>query len=720
MRTGFFPVMCIMLCIASSAKANQSDTTRLVELDDVTVSASGARLAVRSTSVSVETADRAFLWEHFSGNLMQTLKHKPGIHSMDIGAGFSKPVIRGMGFNRISVVENGIKQEGQQWGSDHGLEIDAFNIEQITILKGPASLLYGSDAMGGTIEIKPLPAPLTNQWFGEAVVLGRSVNDNLGASVMVGRKKDNLYIKARYSEQHFGDLRIPADTIIYLTQYMPIHGRRLKNTAGIERNANLYGEYRNGRYYSNYAVSNAYQRMGFFPGAHGIPDANRITDDGNHRNIDLPYSTVNHLKASTRQQVTNENGLTASLTMGYQHNFREEYSAFHTHYGNQPAPEIDPDKELSFSLNTWSTTFRLRWDRYFMWEHQLSYDVQYQQNSIAGYSFLLPEYKRFANGAGWLTTYRPGSQLTASFGLRYDYGAINSAGYKDAYLENYLTEMNYPKELISQYRWRSYAVKRNFGDFSGQIGIVWQIAPQHLFKSNIGRGFRLPGANELASNGVHHGTFRHEQGSSNLNSEQGWQFDLSYDYQGNRFNISVSPFASIFNNYVYLKPTGEWSVLPHAGQIYRYTGAKVLFAGAEAMVDIKIANCLKYSFAGEYLYTYNRDEHIPLAFSPPPSMRNTLTWQKAQWQIYIEMHSITAQNRVARNEERTPGANLLHAGMLYTVKCGEQYIDMSLTVENLLNTRYYNHLSFYRKVEIPEPGRNIQLLIKIPLKKETK
>ena len=152
---------------------------------------------------------------------------------MDIGSGFSKPMIRGMGFNRISVVENGIKQEGQQWGADHGLELDAFNAGQVSIRKGPASLLYGSDAMGGAIELVPLPLPAGNRLFGEASLLGKSVNGTLGGSLMLGVKKDAWYTWARYSEQHFGDYRIPTDTIVYLTQRMPVYHRRLKNTAGL-------------------------------------------------------------------------------------------------------------------------------------------------------------------------------------------------------------------------------------------------------------------------------------------------------------------------------------------------------------------------------------------------------------------------------------------------------------------------------------------------------
>ena len=177
-------------------------------------------------------------------------------------------------------------------------------------------------------------------------------------------------------------------------------------------------------------------------------------------------------------------------------------------------------------------------------------------------------------------------------------------------------------------------------------------------------------------------------------------------------------FVSWFSNYIFLRPTGEWSVLPHAGQIYRYTGAEVLFAGTEATIDIHFLRSFNYRISGEYVYTYNCDEHIPLSFSPPFSMRNTLTWQRKQVMLYAEWQSIARQNRVDRNEDRTPGANLFHLGGSLNIPIrGNQAIEITLTARNIFNTRYYNHLSFYRKVEIPEPGRNFQLLIKIPFKK---
>ena len=705
------------LTVVLPAHAQKSDSIKSLLLPDVVVTESYQQRQAKKSALAVDVVDQDFLRKHFTGNFMQAMENIPGVQTMDIGSGFSKPMIRGMGFNRIAVLENGIKQEGQQWGADHGLELDAFNIGTVNVLKGPSSLLYGSDAMGGVIDITSPPVPSVDMLFGDVTLLGKSVNGTLGGSFMLGIKKSFWYAQVRYSEQHFGDYRIPTDTIVYLTQKMPVYGRKLKNTAGIERNIGFFAQYQRQRYKANYSVSNVYQKTGFFPGAHGIPDVSRVEDDGDSRNMELPYSKVNHLKVTTLQQYAWEK-LVLSGDFGFQNNHREEWSVFHTHYGSQPVPEKDAEKELAFNLNTLSASVKVRFIGSSSWEHALGWDGQHQRNDISGYSFLLPEYYRSTTGLLWLTTYKPNNVISVSGGMRYDYGYIHISSHEDAYLADYLRKQGYDEEQVEHYKWNSHAVKKKFGDYSFSLGLVWTPSERHMVKANVGRSFRLPGANELAANGVHHGTFRHEQGDTNLKSEQGWQMDASYNLRYNGFSISVSPFVSWFSNYIFLRPTGEWSVLPHAGQIYRYTGAEALFAGTEATIDIHFLRSFNYRISGEYVYTYNCDEHIPLSFSPPFSMRNTLTWQRKQVMLYAEWQSIARQNRVERNEDRTPGANLFHLGGSLNIPIrGNQAIEITLTARNIFNTRYYNHLSFYRKVEIPEPGRNFQLLIKIPFKK---
>ena len=449
-----------------------SDTIKSVDLSEVVVTGSYRHAQEKKTTLTLELFQKDYLNRHFTGNLVQTLKNVPGVHSMDIGAGFSKPMIRGLGFNRIAVSENGIKQEGQQWGADHGLEIDAFNVDEVRILKGPSSLLYGSDAMGGVIEILPLLPQKENRFFGEAALLGKSVNGTVGGSLMLGIEKNAWLVRVRFSEQHYGDYHVPVDTIVYLTQLVPVYGRKLKNTAGFERNVSVMGDYRKRFYQMNIAVSNVYQKMGFFPGAHGIPDISRLEDDENSRNIELPYSKVNHLKVTIHQQYAWEK-LILSGDLGFQNNHREEWSAFHTHYGSQPAPEKDPDKELAFNLNTFSASVKARFIGSSSWEHTLGWDGQHQRNDISGYSFLLPEYRRSTTGMLWLTTYRPNNVFSVSGGVRYDYGYMNISSHEDTYLADYLRKQGYDPEQIDFYKWNSHSVNKHYGDYSLSQTSIW-------------------------------------------------------------------------------------------------------------------------------------------------------------------------------------------------------------------------------------------------------
>ncbi len=710
--------ICFALSLPFTLLAQPAESLRTDSIQEIVVAGSFIQARKQRTALSSEVLRQDFLQRHFTGNLVQTLAKIPGVQAMDIGAGSSKPMIRGLGFNRIAVVENSIKQEGQQWGADHGLEIDAFNIEGVEIVKGPSSLRYGSDALGGVVEILPPEMPAADQFFGAVTLLGKTVNGTFGGSLAAGLKRRGLCLRLRWSEQHFGDYRIPADTVVYLSQKMPVDGR-LKNTAGYERDVSLSASLRTSRYRGEIAASNVHRKEGFFPGAHGVPDLRRLEDDGDRRNAELPYSRVNHLKISTHQQYAWD-GVTLCGDFGYQLNHREEWSLFHTHYDSQPLPERNPDKELAFRLHTFSAAFRLRIARSAIWEHTAGWDGQMQRNGIGGYSFLLPAYHRFTTGGYWLTVWRPTGRLTLTGGVRYDRGGVDITPYEDPYLADYLHGRGYSEAEIARYRWRSYPVDRQFGDFSCSLGLVWAPSPEHLLKVNVGRSFRLPGANELAANGVHHGTFRHEQGDPSLRSEHGWQADAFYEFTAGPLRLTLSPFAALYDNYIFLRPTGGWSVLPHAGQIYRYTGARAVFAGGEAGAGIDIIRGLAYRLTGDYVYTFNRDAHTALSFSPPASMRHTLSWRRKCYDLFVECRHIAQQGRIARNEEPTSGATLLGAGASLRISVAGTEVCLSVSADNLLDTEYFNHLSFYRKIELPEPGRSFRILLNIPFKKSLK
>ncbi len=709
----FTIIGCLLLLAPVAIVAQTHDSISNISVNEVVVTANAQTRQKRESALPIESVDLQKYQSLFTGNLMGSLDAIAGVQSMSVGSGFSKPMIRGMGFNRVSVVENGVKQEGQQWGADHGLEIDAFNVERVNIRKGPSSLLFGGDAMGGVVEILA-PTPFVGDGVkGSVDLLTRSVNGLAGASLMLSAKRGRWFAKARYSEQHFGDFKVPTDTVVYLTQKLPLSSGRLNNTAGRERGANLFLRYGASRFSTALSLSNSYQKVGFFAAAHGVPDPSKLEDDGDSRDIDLPYSFVNHFKAIlTTKYFWDRVSLTWDL--GYQNNHREEWSAFHSHYGTQTPPTIDPDRELAFYLDTYSSTLRTTFNHSSSLESSVSWDVQYQDNSIDGYSFLLPAYERLTSGLAWVSSYRPSSSFLLTAGVRYDVGTINSSEYIDEHLATYLQQMGYDESQVNEYKVRSYALDRTFGDYSLSLGAVWQLDESSQLRANLGRSYRLPSVNELAANGVHHGSFRHEQGDPTLSSERGWQLDVAYDYVHPKFSLSLSPFASLYESYIYLSPSGKWSPLPHAGQIYNYQQSQALFAGAELTATVPLGWNMRYELGAEYIYTYNIDQATALPFSPPASLRSQLWWSKGIWAFSVNWDAIASQNRVAQGEDPTPGAQLFGLSAQIDLPSISKGAQLGVSVDNIFNTKYLNHLSFYRQIEVPEMGRNIQISLKIP------
>ncbi|GAL77447.1 zinc-regulated outer membrane receptor [Algibacter lectus] len=226
----------------------------VTNLDAVEVNGKTSKRRDKESSTISYKVSKEFLNQNRENSLMQTLSKIPGVSTINIGSGQSKPVIRGLGFNRVAVVQNGIKHEAQQWGgNDHGLEIDQYGIENIQIIKGPASLVYGgADAIAGVVDIKPNKIPAINSFNGEVNLLGESNNDLLGISLGVKARKENWFYRSRLTLRDYGDYKVPTDKINYENYIFELHDNHLRNTAGIEANASFnIGYTSEGVYYGN-------------------------------------------------------------------------------------------------------------------------------------------------------------------------------------------------------------------------------------------------------------------------------------------------------------------------------------------------------------------------------------------------------------------------------------------------------------------------------------
>lgn len=657
--------------------------------------------------------------KNYAGSLAQSIAHSAGVDAMSIGAQNAKPTMRGLGFTRLAVVENGVKQEGQQWGADHGLELDAFQTEQVEVIKGVGTIEYGSDAIAGVIKINNELLPAYGV-HGQAMSMFNSNNKSYGVSANVSVRKKDHFLKLKTSYVDYADFKVPTDKIVYLNTIIPLYDGILTNTAGDEKNISMQWGYTKNSFTSILSLSHFASTSGFFAGAHGIPSVDKTKPDGNSRNVGFPKQLVNHTKVNYHAKWDLLHA-TWDFKTAYQNNCRKELSRFHSHYPNQPIPENQPDVELDFLLQTWDSqvTYSRDWSVHHTSKFGLSYN--YQTNGSAGYSFLLPEYEK-SNASFYVKhQWNLSNEKLLEFGGRIDYAKLDIEGYFDKILFEYLNDKGYSFLESNQYAQRSKSLSKDF--LQGNFSVGYAFHPLENWHSTLtlASNFRFPTAMELSANGIHHGAFRHEQGNSNLKPEQGLALDWNQVFRKQSFKIDVSTYAYYFSNYIFLKPSGNFSLLPHGGQVYQYDQSAALLAGIEwdASYQWKQWNV---NWVMEFLYNQqlNTPNNYPLPFSTPANSQLSIGYAfKTNKKISVNeltatWKSVSVQNRIAQNESVTNGYNTfnLQWNSAFTLKSWKPEIQIG--IQNILNTKYYQHNSFYRALEIPGMARAIQCLIKIP------
>lgn len=704
--------VCIVTCIQALYTQNRTDSlSKTRKLKEVTIVADRLSLLNKTQSLDIQSADAEYLSVNRGSSLMSSLEKIPGIRSMQIGQGFSKPMIRGLAFNRVAVVQNGVKQQGQQWGADHGLEIDQYDVERIDVHKGASSLQYGSDAIAGVIIIHPMQLKQQDGFSGTALINGASNNKLLGGSVNTHYQSRKKYIEARATHQNFEAYRVPTKSFDYLGWTYPIHNNILKNTAGRETDLALRAGIIHDNYTSTIHISNIYAKTGFFAGAHGIPTEVDLADDGKYRTIALPYQRVNHFKISFNQTFKLNSKHEIGLDLGYQNNNRKEFAAPHTHGGEEL-----PDSNLELALKLQTGTINTSWINHLSTNNRLTIGLssEYQDNDIDGFSFLLPQFEQIVTGLFAIDRHRLSDKAVVTTGVRYDYGYLKIHEFIDEHQQE-------------EYRMRAAKLNKNMGDVSFSAGLSYTINPIWTMKMNLGKSFRMVTANELSSNGVHHGTFRHEVGDNKLKAEQSYQLDYTVEYtkpfEGiiNRLQINTSLFANYFPNFIFLNPTGEFSWLPDAGQYYKYEQAETFRGGGEVQIIVDFAEKFKLETAADYVYAQNMDSKYPIPFTPPLSITSELSMKLSKLGCFSNnrialSHRYTAnQNRVAKNELTTASSNVFDASLQIGIPIMKKEGKLIVQAQNIFDTKYYNHLSFYRYLDIPEIGRNFRLSLQVTL-----
>jgi iron complex outermembrane recepter protein len=694
------------------------------QLKEVTITRDmAARLRTRE-AVSTETADRQFISRNRGGSLMASLDNLPGVSSIGIGSGHSKPVIRGMGFNRVVVTEHGIRHEAQQWGADHGLEIDQYAVDRIEVIKGPASVMYGSDAIGGVIRIYQNPLPAANTLQGSVELTGMSNNNLAGGSVFISGRKNSMFLSGRFSMSDYADFRVPADNVEIYSYIVPLDRRRMRNTAGNEMNFHLSGGFVKpgliARIFTSYIMSES----GFFANVNGLEPRRVNTElyDRSNREILYPSQAVNHLKITG--VTTYEAGIYRLETeLGYQNNHRQEKNIYkpHGHMDEVLPSGFGPNLEREFTKDIFSLNIRNFFSIADRHDISLGVNAEYQDNRAGGYAFIIPDFRQSTTGVYLYDRVTTGRKTSVHAGVRYDYGNISSDRTDDWFTTPVINPDTGEHEDV--FLTRAPALDRKFSSLSMSAGFVYN-GDNFVFKANAGKGFRMPSPQELAANGINYHYFRYEKGNSTLEAEESWQLDLNAIYTSGGFRIELSPFSSYSPGYIYLNPTYPYDSLYGAGnQIYEYVQNEVVRFGGEVRLAYGLSHNLSAELAGDYIYAEQisgSKKGFTLPFSPPPTVKFSMLYSPETNGRFRNPYAgfdfvyTFEQARIVPPEKKTPAYELIHLSAGGTIEGNRWKLNINFRIQNLLNKKYQDHMSYYRLINAPEAGRNFVLSVRLP------
>jgi iron complex outermembrane receptor protein len=671
-----------------------------VRLDEVTVFAPRQILSSGSIDPVVLRPGP----EHFNTDvnlhLGALLRQLPGVSSVNTGASAGLPWIRGLGGSRVGVFIDGVPQQNQQWAVDHGSDIDPWMAERIRVYKGPSTLLFGPNASAGVVAVDQA-SPMTPQSFSVGVFgRGQSVNDGYESGLKLAKRWKRLQIEIRGIVREYADLRVPASDFVHLSRVLPIVNERLVNTSGESNAQQLRLRWENGNNSSwRLEARRSFQETGIFPGIFGIPTIPMLQGDGDARLTALPRMTSEHRALSLVHERTGEWG-DLRFTAGWQQSHRQELGPPHSH-GNAPLP----NNPLALDLSLSSAFASIHAERKIGANRRIFSGAQLEalDNRSSGWEFLVSDYSSATAGA-----FVGMEGLVSFFGGRMDGGfRIDAAWVQTSAFEEPVYDTN--QQVIGS-ALLSDAVSEAFPGISANLLWSRNLNAHRLFTVQLARSIRFPTAYELSANGVHHGTFRHEQGNADLQTEAGYQLDVNIAGFNDALNWELSPFVGYYDNFIFLAPAGRFSTLPHAGQLYAFEQAQVFRSGAELTLRYRWQQTLLFTLTGEYLMQYNLDEGMALPWTPPLKGELHVKWQPQKLPVYIRgtYTAVASQNAVDRNEVPTEGYSL---GSVAIGGNLAQSLKWSAYVSNVFDARYIDHLSRYKLLNLPEAGRNFGFLL---------
>ena len=644
---------------------SDGDTTLLVTLEEtalegstVTITAKPQAALILSTPQSTAVVGGRQLERDRKQSVIESISSVPGVSTYSTGSGVVKPVIRGLTSQRVLVLSDGVRQEGQQWGDEHGPEIDAFDVDRVEVVRGPNSVLYGSDALGGVVNIvRPgVPSSMLGSptLSGTLTLNGFSNNRQGSGAVALSGAGGVIGYRATLSGRHAGDITTPGGT--------------LSNSGAEELNASaLVGALRDwgtvSAGYSHFSQSLRFHEP--------EPDA-------------TGFQEVRHDKASLHTDYQFELGQ-LELNSGWQMNDRKEFE-------QRDAAEA----VLHLKLNTLTLDLKGHHRTLGPLTGTAGLALMSQTNSSRAEEKLIPDFGLF-DVAGFLYEEAPMGDFSLSGGARIDSRVLD-------------VDESSELGVASQ--------TKSFTNISGTLGVIWHATEALSFVANAGRGWRAPTPFEMFVDGIHEGTTRYEIGSNRLAPERSFNIDLSTRYDGNRLQGELTVYHNRINSFIYLSPT-ERIDSASGFAIFLDRQADATLLGGELGFELQAADWIVLNAGASVVRGTNDETTEPLPLMPAD--RLTLGTRLIQPSVgpfrhpYLSMgvKIVADQNRIETYERPTGGYVLLDAGLGADLPFAGREIRIDLRAENLGDTAYRDHLSRYKAYAL-NPGRDISLKLSIP------
>ncbi len=648
---------------------DKQETTLNVSLEPVLLQAeevvvSGGRYSTQhENAIKIESLGSKRIATSGSQGLVEALTSIPGVDMIAKGTGVTKPVIRGLSMTNILMLNNGVKLENFQFSENHPFIVDEFGTEHAEVIKGPASLLYGSDAVGGVINIiREKPAP-EKKIQGDYNMQYHSNTEGVVSNIGIKGSSENFFWGIR------GGVKSHTDYKDGNGDYVPnsrFNESVLKLNMGASRPFGLF------RLYYDYNRP----KLGMCVG-----DVISLIDGKGRKNKYWYQDLTNHIISA--KNTLFPGAYKIDLNVSYQMNNRK----LQTDESKVAFEMVDMD------LNTLSYEIKAYLPSAVGSEYIIGLQGANETNrNHEAPNHVLPNADVNDFSIFGLAQYSFWKKLQTQAGIRYDYRSIN-------------TDAETGRD----------AVDKDFDDFSASLGATYKLRETILLRANLASAFRTPNIAELTENGMH-GT-RYEVGNADLKSQRNYEADLSAHFHSDVVMADISGFYNRIQDYIYISPTGETSSGGY--DIYQYSQNNAKLYGGEAGISLLPVGWIEASANYSYLIgKQDNDSYLP--FIPANKFRIELKLKKKRIDFlnnpYFKIGGLYAckQSNPSDFETETDDYFILNAGAGAEIKWDNQFIFLSVQANNLLNEMYIDHLSTLKSMGYHNIGRNISINMKVP------